>query len=113
MRITLRLRKQSRLLSNITLKRLIQSYFNLFYLFYLDFYFLYVQIALQFPDELLPYSQAVYEKISSRVRAISESSIDLYILADTTFGSTDIDEISAQHGNADFLVHYGQANLNL
>ena len=35
-----------------------------------------------------------------------------YILADTTFGSTDVDEIAAEHGEADFIVHYGRATLN-
>jgi len=36
----------------------------------------------------------------------------VFILADTTFGSTDVDEIAAEHGDADLVIHYGQASLN-
>ncbi|KAF8966760.1 putative diphthamide synthesis protein-domain-containing protein [Flammula alnicola] len=38
---------------------------------------------------------------------------ELYVLADTSYGSCCVDEVAAQHVNADALVHYGHACMTL
>lgn len=40
------------------------------------------QIALQFPDELLPHSVPIFKTLKSRLASDRE----LYVLADTTYG---------------------------
>lgn len=66
----------------------------------------YSRIALQFPDELLPDSASV----ASRLRERTGKSI--FILADTSYGSCCVDEVAAEHVNADFIVHYGRSCLS-
>ncbi|KAJ3297485.1 Diphthamide biosynthesis protein 2 [Borealophlyctis nickersoniae] len=66
----------------------------------------YSKVALQFPDELLPDSAEVYFTLQERTTA------ELFILADTTFGSCCVDEVAAEHVNADLVVHYGRACLS-
>lgn len=63
------------------------------------------RIALQFPDELLHESVPVYRLLKQRVNEGQE----LYVLADTSYGSCCVDEVAAQHVDADFMVHYGHA----
>ncbi|KAF8325189.1 putative diphthamide synthesis protein-domain-containing protein [Cantharellus anzutake] len=65
------------------------------------------RIALQFPDEYLPYSVPVFQSLSSKL-----PNRDLYVLADTSHGSCCVDEVSAQHVDADAVVHYGHACLS-
>jgi diphthamide biosynthesis protein 2 len=65
----------------------------------------YDRIALQFPDELLKYSSMISSKLS-------ETGKDIYVLADTTFNSCCVDEIAAQHVNAQLIVHYGHACMS-
>lgn len=67
---------------------------------------LFLQVCLQFPDSLLP--------DSIEVALYLEKSIGqkVYILGDTTCGSCCIDEIAAQHINADGIIHFGHACLN-
>ncbi|GAA97209.1 uncharacterized protein L969DRAFT_606944 [Mixia osmundae IAM 14324] len=67
------------------------------------------RIALQFPDELLPDAVPIYRALRSRIPLPRE----LYVLADTTFGSCCIDEVAAQHVDADLVVHYGHACLSV
>lgn len=64
------------------------------------------QIALQFPDSLLPQAS----QIASQLKTLTQASV--FVLADTTFGSCCIDEIAAEHCQADLIVHYGQACLS-
>eukprot|EP00501_MAST-03F_sp_TOSAG23-6_P001184 GSMAST32.ASY1.ANO1.1228.1 assembled CDS len=68
-------------------------------------------IALQFPDELLPDSPAVVMEIQTRIK-ISGYAAQVFVLGDTQYGSCSVDEVSAQHLSADFIVHYGNAYLN-
>ncbi|KAG8906945.1 Diphthamide biosynthesis protein 2 [Tulasnella sp. 403] len=68
----------------------------------------YQRIALQFPDELLHVSVPIYRAIKAKVGAKQE----VYILADTTYGSCCVDEVAAQHVDADVIVHYGHACLS-
>ena len=38
--------------------------------------------------------------------------IQFFILADTTYGSCCVDEVAANHANADLIVHYGRTCLS-
>jgi diphthamide biosynthesis protein 2 len=64
-------------------------------------------VALQFPDDLLHDSA----KVSRRLQD-SLDGVKTYILADTSYGSCCVDEIAAEHINADVVVHYGRACLS-
>ncbi|KAF9221158.1 diphthamide biosynthesis protein [Gyrodon lividus] len=66
------------------------------------------RIALQFPDELLHDSVPIYRLLKQRVG----DGHDLYVLADTSYGSCCVDEVAAQHVDADLAVHYGHACLS-
>ena len=97
------------------------------------------RIALQFPDEMLPDAPRVYEALHNGFKeiragevqkmdasdgvpteALADMSIPplalpeekLYILADTSYGSCCVDEIAAEHVDADVVVHYGRACLS-
>ncbi|TPX30405.1 hypothetical protein SmJEL517_g06018 [Synchytrium microbalum] len=63
-------------------------------------------IALQFPDELLNVSTLIANHLR---RALGR---DVFILADTSYGSCCVDEVAAEHASADFVVHYGRACLS-
>ncbi|EJU04151.1 diphthamide biosynthesis protein [Dacryopinax primogenitus] len=67
----------------------------------------YHTIALQFPDELLHNSVLVHRLLRTRL-----PDRELYVLADTSYGSCCVDEVAAQHVNADVVVHYGHACLS-
>ncbi|KAM5540108.1 hypothetical protein V8D89_006248 [Ganoderma adspersum] len=68
----------------------------------------YQRIALQFPDELLPHSVPIFRALKSRTNEGRE----YYVLADTSYGSCCVDEVAAQHVDADALVHYGHACMS-
>ncbi|KIY69086.1 diphthamide biosynthesis protein [Cylindrobasidium torrendii FP15055 ss-10] len=67
----------------------------------------YVKVALQFPDELLHDSVPIYQ----RLQTLAGNS-ELYILADTSYGSCCVDEVAAEHVNANAMVHYGHACMS-
>jgi diphthamide biosynthesis protein 2 len=64
------------------------------------------RVALQFPDELIPHSIPITEALKDNTQGVRFS-----ILADTSYGSCCVDEIAAQHDNADLVIHYGMACL--
>lgn len=75
----------------------------------------------QFPDELLKDAVKVVTALRSRLKSLSASSandnggendVKLFIMADTTYGSCCIDEVGAQHVNADCVIHYGHTCLS-
>ncbi|KAH9975018.1 putative diphthamide synthesis protein-domain-containing protein [Lactifluus volemus] len=68
----------------------------------------YKRIALQFPDELLCDSVTIYHGLKRAIGADRE----LYVLADTSYGSCCVDEVSAQHVDADAVIHYGHACMS-
>ncbi|KAL5519746.1 hypothetical protein ACEPAG_1406 [Sanghuangporus baumii] len=68
----------------------------------------YMRIALQFPDELLHDSVPVYRALQEGLGPQRE----VYVLADTSYGSCCVDEVAASHVDADVLVHYGHACLS-
>ncbi len=101
----------------------------------------YARVALQFPDSMLPDAPRVFEALSKGLNPVpgasnhggyratdcrhSHQSLDevdvvtddifpvrLYILADTSYGACCMDEIAAEHVNADAVVHYGRACLS-
>ncbi|KZP23593.1 diphthamide biosynthesis protein [Athelia psychrophila] len=67
----------------------------------------YKRTALQFPDELLHDSVPIYRALKAEI-----GDRELYILADTTYGSCCVDDVAAQHVDADAIVHYGHACLS-
>ncbi|KAL8994510.1 MAG: hypothetical protein Q9169_005539 [Polycauliona sp. 2 TL-2023] len=98
------------------------------------------RVALQFPDHMLPDAPTVFEALS-RYLAVEEKSVGtdstsreqysphlteeepeslakqplpvkLFILADTSYGACCVDEIAAEHVDADVVVHYGRACLS-
>ncbi|PIA17175.1 diphthamide biosynthesis protein [Coemansia reversa NRRL 1564] len=69
----------------------------------------YCRIALQFPDELLPDSTLVSEELQKRIRDHAQ----VFILADTSYGSCCVDEVAADHYSADIIIHYGRTCLSL
>ncbi|KAI8320118.1 diphthamide biosynthesis protein [Martensiomyces pterosporus] len=68
----------------------------------------YKRVALQFPDDLLADSTAVSEELKAR---IGEGQV--FILADTSYGSCCVDEVASEHYSADLVVHYGRTCLSL
>ena len=94
------------------------------------------RIALQFPDDMLPDAPRVSQllgrglqdhpqlndKLDSdhltesvshlRIEGAREKAARLYILADTSYGACCVDEVAAEHINADVVVHYGRACLS-
>ncbi|KAI4115703.1 MAG: hypothetical protein LQ338_007819 [Usnochroma carphineum] len=97
------------------------------------------RIALQFPDSMLQDAPMVFEQLSRRLSESREPDTEdggtrsglpfstleksapatqgpdsprLFILADTSYGACCVDEIAAEHVNADVVVHYGRACLS-
>ncbi|APA08833.1 hypothetical protein SS1G_02634 [Sclerotinia sclerotiorum 1980 UF-70] len=100
------------------------------------------KIALQFSDGMLSDAPRVFQELENRLRnlpvepasneipetgnssletdfsnpsaSIATSSIrhKLYILADTSYGSCCVDEIAAEHVDAQVVIHYGRACLS-
>ena len=89
-------------------------------------------VGLQFPDELLPDSPTVVDWLRAAIgRAVHRATaaaiaspeaaaasdpaplphhaVGLFVLGDTSYGSEFVDEVNAQHLNADAVVHYGRA----
>ncbi|KAI3448705.1 hypothetical protein Pfo_005370 [Paulownia fortunei] len=66
------------------------------------------RVALQFPDELLKDSMRVVKALRQELN----SSVKLYVMADTTYGSCCIDEVGAAHVNAECVIHYGHTCLS-
>jgi diphthamide biosynthesis protein 2 len=61
------------------------------------------RIVLQIPDELLPICVEIYDYF---VTSLSDETIEIFMTADSTFGSS-IDDISAEHVNSDLLIYFG------
>lgn len=65
------------------------------------------RVALQFPDEMLGESVTVVSSLGERLPNVS-----WFVLADNTFGSCCPDEVTADHYNAQCIVHFGGACLS-
>ncbi|KAI1324679.1 diphthamide biosynthesis protein-like protein [Xylariaceae sp. FL0255] len=71
------------------------------------------RVALQFPDPMLPDAPWVVNAISRELEKKGIAQIPrLYILADTSYSACCVDEIAAEHADADAVVHYGRACLS-
>ena len=95
------------------------------------------KIALQFPDEMLEDAPRVFEALSRGLQEeepagdgpslhgdMRKLDLDgqsagrqpaqsrLYILADTSYGACCVDEVAAEHVDAEVVVHYGRACLS-
>ncbi|XP_051144426.1 uncharacterized protein LOC127260635 isoform X2 [Andrographis paniculata] len=66
------------------------------------------RVALQFPDELLKDSMTVVKALRREL----SSPVQLYVMADTTYGSCCVDEVGAAHINAECVIHYGHTCLS-
>ncbi|KAH7018462.1 putative diphthamide synthesis protein-domain-containing protein [Microdochium trichocladiopsis] len=67
------------------------------------------RIALQFPDAMLPDGPWV---AAAAADTYKDGEQRLYILADTSYSACCVDEIAAEHADADAVVHYGRACLS-
>ena len=100
----------------------------------------YKRVALQFPDDMLPEAPRVFQLLSRglerrdikkrdtgngtqidglsqsvdklKVEDVPEQPTELYILGDTSYGSCCVDEVAAEHVDADVVVHYGRSCLS-
>ncbi|GLD94235.1 hypothetical protein PINS_up002846 [Pythium insidiosum] len=66
-------------------------------------------IALQFPDSLLPDAPRVQHELQQRLGAQAQR---IFVLGDTSYGSCCVDEVAAQHLPTDCIVHYGRTCLS-
>jgi hypothetical protein len=62
----------------------------------------YKRVALQFPDELLADAPLVAAKLAEELSSLGD--VKVYILADTSYNSSGVDEVAAQHVQADCVV---------
>ncbi|KAI8344718.1 diphthamide biosynthesis protein 2 [Chlamydoabsidia padenii] len=67
----------------------------------------YERVALQFPDDMLADATAVAQLLKS-----SHPTAQYFILADTSYGSCCVDEVAAQHIDAQVIIHYGHSCLS-
>ncbi|KJE88859.1 diphthamide biosynthesis protein 2 [Capsaspora owczarzaki ATCC 30864] len=64
------------------------------------------RIALQFPDTLMVDAPAVAARLKNATGK------HVFVLGDTSYGSCCVDEVAAQHVNADLVIHYGRTCLS-
>ncbi|CAK7240258.1 MAG: Diphthamide biosynthesis protein 2 [Sporothrix thermara] len=74
-------------------------------------------VALQFPDSMLGDSPRVVQLIRAELAATAAASGSVadekvYILADTSYSACCVDEVAAEHADADVVVHYGRSCLS-
>ncbi|KAI8086195.1 diphthamide biosynthesis protein 2 [Halteromyces radiatus] len=72
----------------------------------------YQRVALQFPDEMLADATAVARLLKTYANMEDKSSVAFFILADTSYGSCCVDEVAAQHIDAQVIIHYGHSCLS-
>ncbi|CAK7222089.1 Diphthamide biosynthesis protein 2 [Sporothrix eucalyptigena] len=74
-------------------------------------------VALQFPDLMLGDSPRVVQLIRAELATTatangSTADEKVYILADTSYSACCVDEVAAEHADADVVVHYGRSCLS-
>lgn len=82
------------------------------------------RIALQFPDSMLVDAPRVAQTLSTELETrykkaeTAEESVGkgwggrIYVLGDTSYGACCVDEVAAEHADAEVVVHYGRACLS-
>ncbi|KAL1890839.1 Diphthamide biosynthesis protein 2 [Sporothrix stenoceras] len=77
-------------------------------------------VALQFPDAMLGDSPRVVKLLREELAATPAVEIEngvttnekVYIMADTSYSACCVDEVAAEHADADVVVHYGRSCLS-
>lgn len=71
-------------------------------------------IALQFPDHMLTDAPKVAEILSRDIesRRNDQKQVRISVLADTSYSACCVDEIAAEHADAQVAVHYGRTCLS-
>ncbi|OLN96974.1 Diphthamide biosynthesis protein 2 [Colletotrichum chlorophyti] len=69
------------------------------------------RVALQFPDSMLRDGSRVAEALTEALGGGSGGH-RVYILADTSYSACCVDEIAAEHADAQVVVHYGRSCLS-
>ncbi|KAK4033019.1 putative diphthamide synthesis protein-domain-containing protein, partial [Parachaetomium inaequale] len=76
------------------------------------------RIALQFPDHMLRDGPRVVQALNAELESLPGATDAashperIYILADTSYSACCVDEIAAEHVDADVVVHYGRSCLS-
>ncbi|EGX91933.1 diphthamide biosynthesis protein 2 [Cordyceps militaris CM01] len=72
------------------------------------------KVALQFPDHMLVDAPKVAEILSRDLaaRRDDKKTIKISILADTSYSACCVDEVAAEHADAEVAVHYGRTCLS-
>ncbi|GJC84521.1 2-(3-amino-3-carboxypropyl)histidine synthase subunit 2 [Colletotrichum liriopes] len=68
------------------------------------------RVALQFPDSMLRDASWVAEALTEALGGSDGHRV--YILADTSYSACCVDEIAAEHADAQIVVHYGRSCLS-
>ncbi|KAK1500698.1 diphthamide biosynthesis protein 2 [Colletotrichum tamarilloi] len=68
------------------------------------------RVALQFPDAMLRDASWVAEALTEALGGSETHRV--YILADTSYSACCVDEIAAEHADAQIVVHYGRSCLS-
>ncbi|GKT92391.1 LOW QUALITY PROTEIN: diphthamide biosynthesis protein 2 [Colletotrichum tofieldiae] len=68
------------------------------------------RVALQFPDSMLRDASWVAEALTKALGGSDGHRV--YILADTSYSACCVDEIAAEHADAQIVVHYGRSCLS-
>jgi diphthamide biosynthesis protein 2 len=76
-----------------------------------------IRVALQFPDSMLCDVIRVYEALQKALNQRRKADggteeVRLFILGDTSYGACCVDEIAAEHVEAQVVVHYGRTCLS-
>lgn len=69
------------------------------------------KIALQFADHMLVDAPRVVQILDAEL-AGSQGNVRIHILADTSYSACCVDEIAAEHADAEVVVHYGRTCLS-
>lgn len=67
-------------------------------------------VALQFPDHMLVDGPRVVESLCRELAG--DVAARVHILADTSYSACCVDEVAAEHADADVVVHYGRTCLS-
>mmetsp|Transcript_822 Transcript_822/g.1981 ORF Transcript_822/g.1981 Transcript_822/m.1981 type:complete len:513 (+) Transcript_822:139-1677(+) len=72
------------------------------------------RVGLQFPDDLLVDAPKVVKSLQEEIDNLAslhgrDFSCQVYLMADTSYNPSCVDEVAAAHANADAIVHYGPA----
>lgn len=71
------------------------------------------RVALQFPDHMLVDAPRVVEALSRELNAPgAATAARIHILADTSYSACCVDEVAAEHADAEVVVHYGRSCLS-